>query len=124
MVDLPVSGLVGACHHTCFVFFYYLFFFREIRADENQGNRKKDVEVFCPQRQSEASSALHKHALLCTCLLLLHITLSLSGGAIQFLHWHKLVQRSRSARFLSLHISFSSSPQSSATHLGLVTHDS
>lgn len=116
----PASGWT-APSHVEFIFGFVFFFWKiKIRAEENQGNRKKNVEIFCPRRQSEASSTLHQYALLCTCLLLLHIILSL----IQFLHWHQLVQRSRSARLLSLHISFSSSPQLSATHLGLVTHDS
>lgn len=127
-VIFPVSGLVGSCLGldspiTRGFFFLVFFFFQEIkiRAGENQGNGKKRCWSFL---SSEANSALHKYALLCTCLLLLHITLSLSGGAIQIPRWHKLVQRSGSARLLSLHIPFSSSPQPSATHLGLVTHDS
>ena len=53
----------------------------------------------------------HKYVLLCTCLLLQHITLSLSGGEIQFLHWHKLgPEESLCPASLPPHIIFLLSP--------------
>lgn len=81
------------------------------------GTDKKGVEA-----PSEASSTLHLSAAATHHSII--IWERWCDGVIQFLHWHRLVQRSRSAQLLSLHISFFPSPQPSATHLGLVTHDS